>query len=82
MSVAPEHAPTIQETSFIERLAPHAPLLLVPVLIVLGFLSIANPSSWLTLTVSGLAMGMMIFIMGVPGMGTGLEVRVLYGASW
>ena len=21
-------------------------------------------------------------IMGVPGMGTGLEVRVLYGASW
>ncbi len=63
MSVAPEHAPTIQETSFLERLAPHAPLLLVPVLIVVGFLSIANPSSWLTLTVSGLAMGMMIFVM-------------------
>nr|WP_210421506.1 branched-chain amino acid ABC transporter permease [Hoeflea halophila] len=39
------------------------PLLLVPVLVVLGFLSIGSTSSWLTLTVSGLAMGMMIFIM-------------------
>ena len=32
-------------------------------LVVLGFLAIGSPSSWLTLTVSGLAMGMMIFIM-------------------
>ncbi|MEM5492829.1 branched-chain amino acid ABC transporter permease [Hoeflea sp. AS16] len=39
------------------------PLLLVPVLVVLGFVLIGSTSSWLTLTVSGLAMGMMIFIM-------------------
>ncbi|MEP3436826.1 MAG: branched-chain amino acid ABC transporter permease [Hoeflea sp.] len=39
------------------------PVLLVPILVVLGFLSIGSTSSWLTLTVSGLAMGMMIFIM-------------------
>ncbi len=63
MSVAPEHAPTMAQTSLAERLAPHAPFILVPVLVVLGFLAIENTSSWLTLTVSGLAMGMMIFIM-------------------
>ena len=40
------------------------PALLVPLIAVLGFLFIgASGSSWLTLTVSGLAMGMMIFIM-------------------
>ncbi|WP_290773680.1 branched-chain amino acid ABC transporter permease [Hoeflea sp.] len=39
------------------------PLLLVPLLVIFGFLSIGSTSSWLTLTVSGLAMGMMIFIM-------------------
>lgn len=63
MSIAPEHVPKMEAASLTERLAPHAPLLLVPVLMILGFLSIANTSSWLTLTVSGLAMGMMIFIM-------------------
>lgn len=63
MSVAPEHVPKMEAASLTERLAPHAPLLLVPALMVLGFLSITNTSSWLTLTVSGLAMGMMIFIM-------------------
>jgi branched-chain amino acid transport system permease protein len=63
MSIAPEHAPTMQRASLVERLAPHAPLFLVPVLVVVGFLSISSTSSWLTLTVSGLAMGMMIFIM-------------------
>jgi branched-chain amino acid transport system permease protein len=45
------------------RIAQAMPVLLVPILLVLGFLAIGNPSSWLTLTVSGLAMGMMIFIM-------------------
>jgi branched-chain amino acid transport system permease protein len=40
-----------------------ASVLLVPVLVIVGFLAIGAPSSWLTLTVSGLAMGMMIFIM-------------------
>ncbi|MCR9138027.1 MAG: branched-chain amino acid ABC transporter permease [Alphaproteobacteria bacterium] len=63
MSIAPEHVPKMETASLGERLAPHAPLLLVPVLMILGFLSITNTSSWLTLTVSGLAMGMMIFIM-------------------
>jgi len=63
MSVAPEHVPKMEAASLAERLAPHAPLLLVPALMALGFLSITNTSSWLTLTVSGLAMGMMIFIM-------------------
>jgi branched-chain amino acid transport system permease protein len=46
-----------------ERLGRAAPFLLLPVLVVAGFVAIGAPSSWLTLTVSGLAMGMMIFIM-------------------
>ena len=63
MSVAPDHSPTFARTSLAERLSRAAPYLLVPVLVVLGFLAIGAPSSWLTLTVSGLAMGMMIFVM-------------------
>lgn len=61
-NAAPSHAPTIARLTFGQRLGPWLPLLLVPALIVLGFLAIPVPSSWLTLTVSGLAMGMMIFI--------------------
>ncbi len=38
------------------------PLLLVPVLALIGLLLIGSPSSWLTLTVAGLAMGMIIFV--------------------
>ena len=38
------------------------PLLLVPILAVIGLLLIGSPSSWLTLTVAGLAMGMIIFV--------------------
>jgi branched-chain amino acid transport system permease protein len=49
--------------SLADRLAPWMPLLLVPALCILGFLAIPNTGSWLTLTVAGLAMGMMIFIM-------------------
>ncbi|MFC3613259.1 branched-chain amino acid ABC transporter permease [Lutimaribacter marinistellae] len=63
MSAAPEHAPRMAQLSLGDRLGPWMPLLLVPVLVVLGFLAIPSTSSWLTLTVSGLAMGMMIFIM-------------------
>lgn len=63
MSAAPKHAPTMAQLSLAERLAPHAPILLVVALILAGFLAIPATSSWLTLTVSGLAMGMMIFIM-------------------
>ncbi len=38
------------------------PLLLVPLLALLGLVLIGSPSSWLTLTVAGLAMGMIIFV--------------------
>ncbi len=63
MSAAPEHTPTMAKMSLAERLAPHAPILLVIALILAGLVAIPATSSWLTLTVSGLAMGMMIFIM-------------------
>ncbi|MCT8160706.1 branched-chain amino acid ABC transporter permease [Pseudoruegeria sp. SHC-113] len=63
MSAAPDHTPTFAQTSLTDRLGKAMPLLLVPVLALLGFLAIPATSSWLTLTVSGLAMGMMIFIM-------------------
>jgi branched-chain amino acid transport system permease protein len=38
------------------------PLLLVPVLALMGLTAIQSPSTWLTLTIAGLAMGMIIFI--------------------
>ncbi|MDE4133470.1 branched-chain amino acid ABC transporter permease [Phaeobacter sp. QD34_3] len=63
MTAAPEHAPKMAEVTFRDRIAPHMPILLVPLIAIAGFIAIQNPSSWLTLTVSGLAMGMMIFIM-------------------
>jgi branched-chain amino acid transport system permease protein len=63
MTAAPDHNPTFARLSLAERLDKTAPYLLVPILVVLGFFAIGAPSSWLTLTVSGLAMGMMIFIM-------------------
>ncbi|MEC8294483.1 MAG: branched-chain amino acid ABC transporter permease, partial [Pseudomonadota bacterium] len=63
MTAAPDHKPTFATLSLGERLDKAMPVLLIPILVVLGFLAIGAPSSWLTLTVSGLAMGMMIFIM-------------------
>ncbi|MEO0999233.1 MAG: branched-chain amino acid ABC transporter permease [Pseudomonadota bacterium] len=63
MTAAPDHKPTFTDLSLTDRLSAMAPYLLVPALVVLGFLAIGAPTSWLTLTVSGLAMGMMIFIM-------------------
>ncbi len=63
MSAAPDHSPTFADVSLGERLDKAMPFLLIPILVVLGFFAIGAPSSWLTLTVSGLAMGMMIFIM-------------------
>ncbi|MDV4143316.1 MULTISPECIES: branched-chain amino acid ABC transporter permease [Shimia] len=63
MSAAPDHTPTMAAASLSQRLAPYAPVLLVVVLMLLGLIAIPSTSSWLTLTVSGLAMGMMIFIM-------------------
>ncbi|WP_417586544.1 branched-chain amino acid ABC transporter permease [Pararhodobacter oceanensis] len=59
---APQHAPTITHLPLSEQLKPWLPVLLVPVLIVAGYFAIPQTSSWLTLTVSGLAMGMMIFV--------------------
>jgi branched-chain amino acid transport system permease protein len=56
-------APRIEQAGFAEKLGKWAPLLLVPALAVVGFAAIANPSTWLTLTAAGLAMGMMIFLM-------------------
>ncbi|MFP7572013.1 branched-chain amino acid ABC transporter permease [Marivita sp. S2033] len=63
MSAAPDHTPTMTRASWTDRLGHAAPYLLVPVLILIGFVAVGAPTSWLTLTVSGLAMGMMIFIM-------------------
>ena len=40
----------------------YKPLLLVPVLAAVALPLIGSPSTWLTLTVAGLAMGMIIFI--------------------
>ena len=60
---APDHRPTFTRLTLADRIGQQAPLLLVPALVLAGFIAIGAPSSWLTLTVSGLAMGMMIFVM-------------------
>ncbi len=39
------------------------PVLLVPVVALIGLALIGAPATWLTLTAAGLAMGMMIFLM-------------------
>jgi branched-chain amino acid transport system permease protein len=56
-------APTIVQQSFAERLEAMLPVLLVPVIALAGLALIGTPSTWLTLTAAGLAMGMMIFLM-------------------
>lgn len=63
MSTAPKHNPTMAQVSLAQRVGPYAPVLLVIGLMIAGLILIPSTSSWLTLTVSGLAMGMMIFIM-------------------
>lgn len=55
--------PRIERRNFAELLEQKSPLLLVPVLMLIGFSTIGSSSTWLTLTAAGLAMGMMIFIM-------------------
>ena len=62
MTTAPDHAPRMARLPLSERLKPWRPVLLVPALMLVGLVLIPSPSSWLTLTVSGLAMGMMIFV--------------------
>lgn len=46
-----------------ERLGAWIPYLLVPVFLILGYLLIGSGPTWATLTLAGLAMGMMIFVM-------------------
>lgn len=71
-------SPKITALNLRDRIALWAPFLLVPVLIIAGFIAIGAPSSWLTLTVSGLAMEMMIFIMA-SGMAPLFRWRPLLG---
>ena len=56
-------APTIVQQTFAERLEVILPVLLVPIIALAGLALIGTPSTWLTLTAAGLAMGMMIFLM-------------------
>jgi branched-chain amino acid transport system permease protein len=60
---APGHAPTLQRPPFVVRAGPFLPLALVPALAAVGLAAIGDTSTWITLSVAGLAMGMMIFIM-------------------
>ncbi|WP_439527676.1 branched-chain amino acid ABC transporter permease [Pannonibacter sp.] len=55
--------PRIEARPLGERLAEKLPILLVPLLMLGGLFVTGNPSTWATLTVAGLAMGLMIFIM-------------------
>lgn len=61
---SPVHAPKIETLSLTQRLDRQAPILIVVAMMALGLAAmIGQPSTWLTLTVAGLAMGMIIFIM-------------------
>ncbi len=62
-SLAPEHKPKMEAPSLQQVLSRQAPVLLTIALIIAGFFIVGSPQTWLTLTVAGLAMGMMIFIM-------------------
>src|SRR6187455_3242096 len=53
-SMAPEPIPVVR--------ADYLPALLVPVLAAAAFPLIGNPTTWVTLTIAALAMGMMIFV--------------------
>jgi branched-chain amino acid transport system permease protein len=56
-------APRIVRPALGERISALVPVLLVPAIALGGFGLIRDPSTWLTLTAAGLAMGMMIFLM-------------------
>lgn len=68
MSVAPNSttgssiAPRTVRLSFSERVAPIWPMLLVPLVLAAGYL-VMPLQSWVNLSVAGLAMGMLIFLM-------------------
>ncbi len=59
-SARPRHGRASMKRARLKR--DYLPMLLVPVLAVIALPLIGSPSTWLTLTVAGLAMGMMIFI--------------------
>lgn len=61
-TVMPEGA-IIEAPSFQDQLIKLTPWLLVPIMALLGFLAISSGPTWATLTIAGLAMGLMIFIM-------------------
>jgi branched-chain amino acid transport system permease protein len=63
MSEASAVAPSIARPALSERLGALLPVLLVPLIAVGGLALIGTPTTWLTLTAAGLAMGMMIFLM-------------------
>lgn len=56
-------APHMVRPALSERLSALLPVLLVPVVALGGLALIGAPTTWLTLTAAGLAMGMMIFLM-------------------
>lgn len=61
--LAPEHRPKISRPSVQAVWSRQAPVIIILAVAVLGLVFIGSPVTWLTLTVAGLAMGMMIFIM-------------------
>jgi branched-chain amino acid transport system permease protein len=63
MTEAAAIAPRIERQRLAERLEGMLPVLLVPAIAVAGLALIGTPTTWLTLTAAGLAMGMMIFLM-------------------
>jgi branched-chain amino acid transport system permease protein len=56
-------APRIERPGLAQRLQDALPVLLVPAVALAGLALIGAPTTWLTLTAAGLAMGMMIFLM-------------------
>ncbi len=54
--------PRFEAMNLADRLRTAAPLALTPVLALLGLAAIGDTATWLTLTVAGLAMGLMIFV--------------------
>ncbi len=51
------------ETPLAERIGAAVPYLLVPAIVLVGYALIGSMPAWATLTLAGLAMGLMIFIM-------------------
>ena len=58
-----ESLPTTDTPPPVQARRDIAPLLLVPALLIAALPLVGSPSTWLTLTVAGLAMGLMVFVM-------------------